>query len=233
MTDTAQPASRLALNRDRVMLAAVHLADEHGIEAVSMRRLGQELGVEAMSLYNHVLNKADLVDGMVDVVLDEVNEHASKGGGPDPTSDWKAALRWRILGSRQVMLRHRWMPGALETRTSPNPGLIVYYDGVLATMRAGGFSYDLAHHALHALGSRALGFAQELFDPATPTDDAASQAQLEAIVSRAPHLVEMLGEIAHDDPDSTLGWCDDQAEFEFSLDLLLDGLERHRASEGR
>lgn len=230
MTDTVQPATRVTLNRDRVMRAAVDLADQLGLEAVSMRRLGQELGVEAMSLYNHVSNKADLVDGMVDVVLGEVNEQASRPGGPTATKDWKAALRWRILGSREVMLRHKWMPGALESRTSLNPALIVYYDGVLATMRAGGFSYDLAHHALHALGSRALGFAQELFDPATPADDAASQAQLVALADQAPHLVEMMAEIAHDDPDSTLGWCDDQAEFEFSLDLLLDGLERHRSA---
>jgi hypothetical protein len=108
--------------------------------------------------------------------------------------------------------------------------VIRYYEGVLATLRAGGFSYDLAHHALHALGSRVLGFSQELFDPSTPAEDAASQAALAELATELPHLVEMLAEVAHDDPGSTLGWCDDQTEFEFGLDVVLDGLERRRSA---
>ena len=97
-------------------------------------------------------------------------------------------------------------------------------------MRDGGFSYDLAHHALHALGSRALGFAQELFDPGDGAGDEEGTAALAAMADQFPHLVGMMAEIAHDDPDSTLGWCDDQTEFDFGLDLILDGLDRMRQS---
>lgn len=107
-----------------------------------------------------------------------------------------------------------------------SPTVIGYFDAVLGLLRLGGFSYDLAHHALHALGSRALGFTQELFQPAADSDDAETTDLLAAMADQFPHLVGMLAEVAHDDPDSTLGWCDDQAEFEFGLDLLLDGLER-------
>jgi len=99
-------------------------------------------------------------------------------------------------------------------------------------MRHGGFSYDLAHHALHAMGSRPLGFTQELFDPAGGAGGQDASAMQEQMSSQYPHLVGMLMEISHDDPDSTLGWCDDQTEFEFGLDLILDGLERLRADSG-
>jgi hypothetical protein len=97
-------------------------------------------------------------------------------------------------------------------------------------LRAGGFSHDLAHHSLHALGSRVIGFSQELFDPGDATGGDASEEMLAAMATQIPHLVAMLGEVAHDDPGSTLGWCDDQTEFEFGIDVVLDGLERRRAS---
>jgi hypothetical protein len=96
-------------------------------------------------------------------------------------------------------------------------------------MRDGGFSYDLIHHALHALGSRALGFTQELFDPGTGSSGDDADAGLESMAGQLPYLVGMMAEIAHDDPDTTLGWCDDQTEFEFGLDLILNGLDRMRA----
>ncbi len=108
--------------------------------------------------------------------------------------------------------------------------MLLYYDGLLRLMRDGGFSYDLIHHALHALGSRAPGFTQELFDPSAGTSDEEAAAALESMTERIPHLVAMLTEVAHDDPDSALGWCDDQAEFEFGLDLILDGLEKMRTT---
>jgi hypothetical protein len=127
------------------------------------------------------------------------------------------------------MLQHPWMPAALESRTSMSPGAARYFEGVLGVLRAGGFSNDLGHHALHALGSRALGFSQELFNPQTDDQDAASQLAMAALAPELPHLMSMLAEVAHDDPDSTLGWCDDQSEFEFGLDVLLDGLERRRS----
>jgi hypothetical protein len=121
----------------------------------------------------------------------------------------------------------------LETRTSTSLAVLLYYDGLLKLMRDGGFSYDLIHHALHALGSRALGFSQEMFDPSGGTGSDETAAALEAMAAQIPHLVGMVMEVAHDDPESTLGWCDDQAEFEFGLDLLLDGLEKMRGGAGR
>ena len=129
------------------------------------------------------------------------------------------------------MLRHKWLPSVLESRTSISPPLIAYYEGVLATLHAGGFSNDLAHHTLHALGSRAIGFSQELFDPANGGDTAEqSDAELAAMAAQFPHLTAMIAEVAHEGPDTTIGWCDDQTEFEFGLDVLLDGLERRRAT---
>lgn len=225
MSQTAEP-TRTPLSRERVMRAGMTLATaDGGLGNVSMRRVGQELGVEAMSLYNHVASKAALIDGMVDLVIDELNARVQATAG-DPQPDWRGALRRRILLARELMLEHPWVPAALESRTSVSPGLILYFDGVLGIMIAGGFSFDLAHHALHALGSRALGFSQELFNPATPADEAATGAELAAMATMAPNLVAMLAEVAHDDPDSTLGWCDDQAEFEFGVDVLLEGLAR-------
>jgi AcrR family transcriptional regulator len=219
--------SRTPLSRSKVLATAVALADRDGIRSLTMRSLARELGVEAMSLYHHIANKEDLLDGIVDVVAAEILDAVS-GLEPPPTrSAWKAAIRRQILTARDVLLRHPWAPGVLETRTTMSPHIVRYYDSVLGLMRRGGFSYDLAHHAMHALGSRALGFTQELFDPDGDSggeDEAA--AMLEQMADQTPHLVEMMMEISHDDPESTLGWCDDQTEFEFGLDLILDGLER-------
>lgn len=217
---------RIPLSRDRVLRTAVAIADEHGIEALTMRRLAEEVGAEAMSLYYHVANKDDVLDGMVDVVVQEINDVVGKID-VDGTG-WKSAARARILSARAVLLRHPWTPRVIETRVAMSPAVLHYFDGLLGIMRNGGFSYDLAHHALHALGSRALGFTQELFNPGDEPADEESMAVIKNMAGSLPHLVGMLTEIAHDDPDSTLGWCDDQAEFEFGLDLILDGLDRVR-----
>ena len=227
--DTAKP-ERTPLSRERIMRAAVDVADAEGIAAVSMRRIGQALGVEAMSLYNHVAGKEALLDAMVEQVATELGAVVASLDAPDPARDWRGALRARALAAREVMLRHRWAPGVLETRTTMNLDIVRYYDGVVGILRAGGFSNDLTHHSLHALGSRVIGFSQELFDPGDAAAGHASEEMLAAMASQIPHLVEMLGEVAHDDPGSTLGWCDDQTEFEFGLDVVLDGLERRRAS---
>ena len=227
MTETV----KRPLSRDLVLETAIAMVDHEGLGALSMRRLGQELGVEAMSLYHHVANKEALLDGMVDAVVEELNVEVGAGGGADAERDWAAALRARIITARTVMLRHTWLPAVLESRTSLSAPLIAYYEGVLATLRVGGFSNDLAHHTLHALGSRAIGFSQELFDPAKGGDAGQqSDVDLAAMAEAFPHLMAMMAEVAHDDPDSTLGWCDDQTEFEFGLDVLLDGLERRRAA---
>lgn len=219
-------ATRTALTRERVLLAGVALADAEGIDAVTMRRLGQEVGVEAMSLYHHVPNKGALMDGMTDLVVDELNAAVAALAGPEPGEAWQGALRARILRAREVMGAHPWVPRLLEQRASIGVGLAVYYDGALAIMRAGGFSHDLAHQALHALGSRLLGFTQELFAPDGMASDADAAALMAQVAPLAPNLVGMFAEIAHEHGDSSLGWCDDQAEFEFGLDLLLAGLER-------
>ncbi len=220
---------RVPLSKERVLGAAIGLADRDGIESLTMRNLAQELGVEAMSLYYHVANKEAVLDGAVEVILNEIEEAV---GGSDRLSakdDWKTAMRMRILTAREVLLLHPWAPGVIESRTGIGPATMRYFDALLGLFREGGFSYDHAHHAMHALGSRALGFAQELFEP---DDDAAGEedgtVMLEQMADQFPYLVGMMMEVGHDDPDSTLGWCDDQFEFEFGLDLILDGLDRLR-----
>ena len=150
---------------------------------------------------------------------------------PSKGAAWKQAARLRILTAREIFLRHPWAPRVFENRANPSLAVLRYYDGLLGIMRDGGFSNDLAHHAMHALGSRALGFAQELFSPNDAGADAQSDAMMETMAAQLPNLTGMMAEIAHDDPDSTLGWCDDQEEFEFGLDILLEGIERRRVAE--
>ncbi|NND84262.1 MAG: TetR family transcriptional regulator [Acidimicrobiia bacterium] len=225
--DTSEEqAARAPLSPGRIARAAVALADEEAMEAVTMRGVAQRLSVEAMSLYHHVKNKEALLNGMVDVIVEEITAELDS---MDAIEDWKERLRTRILTARRVMLRHPWAPPMIETRTAMSPHLLRYFDAVLGTMLEGGFSYDLAHHAMHALGSRALGFNQELFAPDDSAPDDGGSVSVSEMAEQVPNLVAMLTEVVHDDPDSTLGWCDDQTEFEFGLDLLLDGLER-RAS---
>jgi AcrR family transcriptional regulator len=221
---------RIPLSRKRVLRAAVKIADERGIEALTMRRLAEELGAEAMSLYHHVANKEEVLDGIADVIAVEINDAVDQLDLPSRGAAWKKAMRQRILSARVVVLRHPWVPRVLETRNTVSPAILKYHDALLGLMRDGGFSYDLAHHALHALGSRALGFSQELFDPGSGAGDDESNAALASMAAELPHLVAMLTEVAHDDPDTTLGWCDDQFEFEFGLDLILDGLDRRRTA---
>lgn len=226
---TEQP--RIPLSRGRVLRAAVRLADRDGLEALTMRRLAQEVGVEAMSLYHHVANKEAVFDGVVEVILGEIMAAVDEVEAPSPEEDWRAALRARILAAREVFLCHRWAVQVLETRTSTSPLVIAYYDNVVAILRAGGFSFDLAHRALHVLGSRALGFTQELFQPGgDQTADAEAAAMMEQMADRFPNIVGMLADAVHDNPDGILGFCDDQFEFEFALDLILEGLERRRAA---
>jgi AcrR family transcriptional regulator len=218
---TAQP--RRPLSRDRVLRGAIELADERGIESLTMRTLAQKLGVEAMSLYNHVANKEEILDGMVDVVMGEINDATSGISG-----DWKTAMRKRILAAREILLRHPWVPSVLVSRTSDSVPQMQYYESLIGLFRDGGFSYDLTHHALHALGSRALGFTQEPFDDSQPVPDPSALAR--QLAPEYPNTAALLEGVSHD-ADTTLGWCDDQFEFEFALDLLLEGLDRRREAE--
>ena len=212
---------RVPLTRDRVLLSAVALADEIGIDALTMRRLAETLDVEVMSLYYHLPNKDAVLAGMVDLVFAET---AAVLEGADLPSHWKAAVRQRILTSRSVMLRHPWAPKLIDSRPSMGLPLAIYVDAVIGILRSGGFTMDQIHHGMHALGSRVYGFIQE---PAEPDGSQATGSEaLEQMASQVPNLVGMLMEVSHGDPSTTLGWCDDQFEFEFGLDLLVDGLER-------
>ena len=224
--DTSAPP-RIPLSRERVLQAAIELADEGGAEAVTMRRLAQKLGVEPMSLYNHAANKEDILDGMVEVVMGEINDVVS---GLDVSSeDWKGSMRRRVLAARAVHLRHTWAPGVIESRTTMSPTIMRYFDEVIGLFKDAGFSTDLTHHAMHALGSRALGFTQELYDDSMDMDEAELALMLQQLSGAYPNITAMVREISHD-ADTTLGWCDDQFEFEFALDLLLDGLDRLRTA---
>ncbi len=215
----AQP--RVPLSRERVLRAAVALADEGGVDALSMRRIAQELGVVPMALYKHVSNKDELLDGMVDVVVGEIDP-------PPSGTDWKTAIRQRVLSARGALLRHPWTSRVIESRTDPSPMVLEYMDSMIGMFRAGGFSIDLTHHAMHAMGSRLLGFTQELYDDSVDLDPEATAVMVQQMAGKYPHIIEMLVAITHDEASVVGQGCDDQFEFEFALDLMLDGLERLR-----
>jgi AcrR family transcriptional regulator len=232
----AVKATRQPLTRLRVLTAAVALVDAEGIRALTMRRLAGELGVEAMSLYYYLPAKQALLDGVVEVVVDEI---MASVGGLDPADgdpadgdqDWRVRLRRQFLTARRVVVRHPWVLGLLaDSRTVP-AAVYGYYDAIVATLIGAGFSYRLAHRAIHAFGSLPLGFAQEIFSPASAggrMDAGTAEADFSAMAKSLPHLTAMAATEMHDATDPTLGWCDSQTEFEFTLDLLLDGLERLR-----
>jgi AcrR family transcriptional regulator len=212
------PERRIPLTRQRVLEAAVDLANRHGIEAVSMRRLGQDLGVEAMSIYTHVRSKDDLLGGMVEVVAGQIP--ASRTG-----NDWKRTLRDTVMGARAVLLRHPWAPRLMEDLPEPGPAVMRHFDTVIGILREGGFSLEMTHHALHLMGSRVLGFTQELFDDSADVSPETAAALAEAIGATHPFVAEMALATTH---EGGLGGCDTDVEFAFSLDVILDGLERLR-----
>jgi AcrR family transcriptional regulator len=222
MTDVAPTsAPRTPLTKERVFEAAVDLADRDGIDALSMRKLGQELGVEGMALYRHVRDKDAILDGIVDVIMSEID-------GSDRADDWKTELRQLSLAARDVMLRHPWAPAVIVTRPDVGPATLRHIDHVLRLLEAAGFSLDMAHHALHVLGSRVFGFTQDPFNDTTDVrPDAATAAAIAQTLSVTyPNVGKLAAAATH---DGGLGGCDDDFEFAFGLDLILDGLER-RAS---
>ena len=212
------PERRTQLTRERVMAAAVELADRDGIESISMRRLAQELGVEAMSLYTHVRNKNDLLAGMADAVVGQI-PIATDG------ADWQASLRQMVLAARGVVQRHPWAPRTVEAQAAPGPAVLRYVDAVFGVLREGGFSIAETHHALHILGSRVLGFTQALFDDSGDLEPEAAAALASTLGATHPYVVEMALAVTH---QGALGRCDDDAEFAFALDFILDGLARIR-----
>jgi len=224
MTTQAQQdtAQRLPLTRQRVLRAAVELADRGGITALTMRKLAQELGVEAMALYNHVANKDDLLDGMVDVIFDEI-------GLPSGGIDWKLAMRQRAITARDVLARHPWAIGLLESRSRPGPVTLLHHDAVLRCLREAGFSVAMAAHAYSLLDSYIYGFAlqQRNLPLHTPEQVAAVGGEMLQRLALAsyPYLVEMMTQHA------LQPGYDYADEFVFGLDLILNSLESLRATE--
>jgi AcrR family transcriptional regulator len=203
-----------------VLAAAVSLADADGIGALTMRRLGEAVGVEAMSLYNHVEGKSDLLDGMVDTVFSEIEL-------PSPDGDWRSAMRDRALSARAVLTRHPWAVGLMDSRTSPGPATLRHHDAVLGSLRGAGFDVPMAAHAFSALDSYTYGFVlQETslpIDSPEQTEEVAT-AMLERFPAEEyPHLAELTVEHVLR-PGYDYG-----EEFTFGLDLILDGLERARS----
>ena len=222
------PEKRVYLNRDRVLRAAVALADEIGIDALSMRRLAQELDVVPMALYKHVQNKEELLDGMVEIIVGEIDP-------PVTDAEWKAVVRERVLSARRALQWHPWARSVVETRTTKTPAVLDYMDSFTGMFLAGGLSVDLTHHAMHAIGGRMWGFTQELFDDsaaekaAPPMPPEVQAAAMRAMGERYPNILAVATSTPHD-AGSTVGHgCDDQFEFEFALDLMLDGFERLHA----
>jgi AcrR family transcriptional regulator len=221
VTDASTTAERRTpLTRNRVLGAAVDLADRGGYEGLSMRKLGQELGVDAMALYRHVRGKDDLLDGLVEVIIGQIVR-------PLPADDWKAALRAQAMAARGVMLQHPWARRVLEERGTGGPATLVHIETALSTLHDAGFSIELAHHALHLLGSRLFGFTQDLFEESTPTDPPPDPAAMARAMAGYPRIIELATSVSH---EGVLGACDDDVEFAFGLDLILDGLERLRAT---
>ena len=206
---------RVPLSRDQVLRAAVALADEGGIGALSMRKLGEAVGVEAMSLYNHIASKSDLLDGMIDIVFSEIDL-------PPAGLDWKSAMRQRAISAREALRRHSWAIGLMESRTSPGPATLRHHDAVLGCLRAAGFSIEMTAHAYSLLDSYIYGFAlQEATLPFGTSQEAAKVAQQifgSAAAQQYPHLAELTVEhVLH--PDYDYG-----EEFGIGLDLILDAL---------
>ena len=213
------------LSEERVLRTAVELADRHGIDSLSMRKLADELGVSAMSPYYYVANKDRLIDGMVDIVFSEIEP-------PSLDVDWKTAMRRRAVSTREALNRHRWAIGHMEGRTDHGPANLRLHDACLGCLRAAGFSLAMTVHAYSVQDAYIYGFVLQETDMAPETADdfaAEAQRQMEAyedVLADYPHLVEVVGGHV-----ATSGY-DYEAEFLFGLDLILEGLERRLAGAG-
>jgi AcrR family transcriptional regulator len=208
---------RIPLSKDRVLRAAVALADEGGIKALSMRKLAQELGVEAMSLYNHVANKDDILDGIVELVASAIDL------APDE-ADWKTAVRRRVISAHDVVSRHPWASSLWMSSATFGPARMGFGDALLRGLREGGFSEDLTYHAYHVLQSHLLGYTLYVssFDfDVEELEELAAAFLRDFPADEYPDLAEHIRQ--HMEPRD-----DDDGAFEFGLDLILDGLERLR-----
>jgi AcrR family transcriptional regulator len=200
-----------------VLRAALRLADEGGIEALSMRKLAEELGVEAMSLYNHVANKDDIVDGILELVVNEIDP-------PPEGVDWKTAMRQSATSTHEVLMRHRWSGSLWMAPRKVSPARLRYGDAILRSLREGGFSKDLTYHAFHALQSHVLGFTLYLLNlqfDAGKLEEMAAKFLRDFPADEYPYLAEHIEQ--HMEPSD-----ERQGTFEFGLEFVLDGLERLR-----
>jgi AcrR family transcriptional regulator len=212
------------LTRERVLHAALELADAGGFHSLSMRKVAAKLGVEAMSLYNHVANKEDIVDGLVDIVFGEIDV-ATPG-----SVDWRTAMRRRAISVREALNRHRWAVGLMEGRMNPGPANAHNHNAVMGCLREGGFAFREAVHAYSVMDAYIYGFA--LQEKGLPFDAPEETAQVMRqqrenfpSMDEYPYLVETAMEL------EKAGY-DHEVEFLFGLDLILDGIERFRASAG-
>lgn len=209
------PASRSPLTRGRIIAAAVALADEQGVEKLSMRGLAKRLRVEAMSLYNHIADKNDLIDGMVDHVAGEIIL-------PTRDAHWKEALRQRAMSAHAVLIRHPWAGMLMGLRLNAGPNTLAHFEAVLAHLVGAGLSYEMADHAMNAIDNHIRGFAlQELNFPIKPKDyaQAAQDCLPQLPPGTYPHMRALAEKVSS-------GAYDGLNDFSFGLDLILDGLER-------
>jgi AcrR family transcriptional regulator len=210
---------RLPLSRDRVLRAAIDLADRSGIESLSMRKLGQELGVEAMSLYNHVASKEDLLNGIADIVIGEIDV-------PSGGDDWKVAMRRRAVSARETLARHPWASGVIDSRINPSPARSQYPEAVIGSLRQAGFSVEMAIHAFFTLDSYIYGFAvQEQNLPSGTPEELAGMAETVLATLPAEEYPYLHETVVEHVMKVGFNYAD---EFEFGLDLILDGLEKVR-----
>ena len=213
----SDPKSRLPLSRQRVMRCALRLADKDGLEVLSMRKLAQALGVKAMSLYNHVNNKDDIIDGIVDIVVSEI-------AVPDLKDDWKTAMRSRALSAHEVLLRHPWATLPMVSRINVGPAMLRYVDATLGCLLEAGFSSEMADRACNALDSHIYGFTlQELNFPVETAAYATTAAKYLPMIpaDKYPYMNRLSQQVAD-------GRYDGINKFEFGLDLLLEGLDEHK-----
>jgi AcrR family transcriptional regulator len=208
------------LTKDRILGAAVDLADREGLGALTMRRLGAELGFEAMALYKHVANKEEILDGMVELIVGQIEI-------PETGADWREAMRRRAISAREVLSKHSWVIGLLEARGSSGPTTMSYLNAILGNLMAAGFPMEYAAHAFSLLDSYIYGqvIQETSMGPSTPEDptEPAPSARDQTTMSEYPHLIAMY------EHAQTFEYTFD-GEFEFGLELILDGLERYRST---
>ena len=213
------PEPRIPLSRERVLRAAIDLADEQGIDALTMRRLAQLLGVEAMTLYYHVANKDDILNGLVDIVLDEIEL-------PSAGDDWRPALRRTAISAHDVLVRHRWAASQMLLPGRTSEARIRYMEAILRTLREGGFTPRETDRAYHALESHISGFTLwqvgMALDPET-LPALADQFLASLPEGAFPYVVEHVHQHFEEREPG------DEGAFAFGLDLILDGLERLQA----